>query len=199
MEEEIKKLAKIVVGGTVAGILSSFPLWLILIVAAVFGFIFLYLFFPIILAASSAIVAFIFLERAGVRGYPLFLVPLAVCLLVSIPVVVSSAMVASVSSSGVGKVVGWFAHGPLLFVMLGAGAFAALFLFNMLKVGLAGSLVAGIIGMALGLGITVGVFGAGPDVLSVSTVSGEGSLPLYPVLGALVGGIVCLLLLSRSG
>lgn len=194
MEEEIKKL----VGGAMAGILSSVPLWLILIVAAVFGFIFLYLFFPIILVSVSAMVSFMFLERAGVRGYPLFLVPLIVCLLVSLPVMVSSAAVASVSSMGVGKVIGWFAHGPLLFVMLGVGAFVVLFLFNIFKVGLVGSLIAGVIGVVLGLGITVGVFGTGPDALSVSTISEEGSLPLYPVLGALVGGIVCLLLLSRS-
>lgn len=192
MENEIKSLIK----GIISGVLSSVPLWLILLIAAVLGITLLYLFFPMILAAVSATVAFIVLERSGIRGYPLWLVPLIVCLLVSIPIMVSSATVASMSA---GEVIGWFARGPLLLVMLGAGAFSILFFFNMFKVGLTGSLLAGIIGVVLGLGITVGVLGVGPNVLSVSTLSEETSLPLYPVFGALVGGIVCLLLLSKSG
>lgn len=186
---------KVLLGASVAGLLSSVPLWLLVLIFAILGLVFLVVFFPVLVAVGAAMVTWYLLYRAGVRGPALFIVPV----IVSLIAVLFPAKPLMVSSLGaVGTIVDWFVWGPSIVVLAVAAAFGVVFLVSALKVGGLGALVSALIGGIVGMGIAVGSLGAGPSMASASTATASSSLPVYPVLGFLLGAVVALSLLLRQ-
>jgi hypothetical protein len=182
-EEKVKEF--------VAGVTSFFlslPLWAIVLFAIILGIPLLLVLSPIIVAAGAAFLSWLVLERMGVRGPFLWVFPVAVGLLLSVP------FVRPLSIEGIGgTIISWAAGGPALLVCLLAAAFAVLFLSSVPKVGMPGALMASILGAVLGFSLAAGVLGVSPSACSVSSAGGEAALPLWPVVGALLGGMALLL------
>jgi len=188
--ESVKKL----LGSTLLSLAASVPLWLLILLAAVVGLVVLVVLSPIIIAAGVALVSWLVLERTGVRGPALWLVPLFLALMLSVPFARPQAAPMGL----VGTMVSWAAGGPSMLVCLLAAAFALLFLFSAIRVGPLGALLTAALGVGLGFAISAGALGTGPSAMSVSTPSGEASLPLWPVVGGLAAGMLALLLLLRG-
>jgi len=190
VSEEVKKL----LGSSLLSLVASVPLWLLILLAAVVGIVALVVLSPIIIAAGVALVSWLILERTGVRGPALWLIPLFLALLLSVPFV----RPAAAPMGMLGTVVSWAAGGPSLLVCLMAAAFVLLFLFSAVRVGAVGALLTAVIGAGLGFAISAGALGMGPSAMSVSAPSGETSLPLWPVVGAMAAGMLALLFLLRG-
>lgn len=192
MESEAKRLLL----ASMAGFFASISLWLLVPLAVFFEQTFLLAFFPLFLVIGASFISWFFLERAGIRGPALWIVPVLISMLVLLP-----SMSSSVASSlgAVEQIVDWFVWGPSFIVYLMVACFAALFLLSAIKVGFLGTIIAALVGLALGIGITVGAFGMGPEVSSASTATQAVSVHLCPVLGALVGAILTLLVLILKG
>jgi len=186
--------ARRLLGGTLLSLAASVPLWLVVLLAAVVGLVLLVVLSPIIIAAGVALVSWLVLERMGVRGPALWLVPLFLALMLSIPFARPQAAPMGL----VGTMVSWAAGGPSILVCILAAAFALLFLFSAIRVGALGALITAALGVGLGFAISAGALGTGPSAMSVSAPSGEASLPLWPVVGGLAAGLLALLLLLRG-
>lgn len=199
MPEAAEGLARLksVVGAFLASVLASMPLWVLVPVLAVFGIVFLLLVSPLIIAAGAALISWLVMERAGVRGPALWIFPLLVSLLVLLPAATSSAFA---SSLGLGStMVEWFSKGPGTIVCMGVAAFALLFLFSAVKLGPAGAIIGAVVGGALGVALAVGQLGMGQAILSVSTEAETASIHVYPLAGAVVGASAVLLTMLVFG